>query len=62
MSSLEQRLLNLERLAVDAEPPVPAAVIFCKGAIPDQDEQRQIDHARANGQHAVIFTIRDGKI
>jgi hypothetical protein len=59
---LEQRISNLERTVEDAIPPQPGVVIFCKGAAPTAEERQQISQAEANGQHAVVFTVKSGVI
>ncbi|MGZ8237937.1 MAG: hypothetical protein ACXWTY_08715 [Methylobacter sp.] len=59
---LEQRIANLERTAEDATPPQPGIIVYCKGAAPTAEEQQQISQAEANGQHAVVFTVKSGVV
>lgn len=59
---LSQRVANLERTAEANTPVMPGMVIFCKGAAPTAEEQQQISQAEANGQHAVVFTVKSGVI
>ncbi|WP_333877693.1 hypothetical protein [Methylobacter sp.] len=59
MSSLEKRLVNLERAAEDAAPVMPGLVLFFNGDAPTEAQQREIDQAEANGQQVIIFNVVD---
>jgi hypothetical protein len=59
---LEQRLLNLERIAEDAEPPIHGVVLFRYGETLTDEQQLQVEDAKANGQPVIIFRVVDASI
>ncbi len=56
---LEQRLLNLERIAENSEMPIPAIILFKCDGVFTEAQQQEITAAKANGQPVIIFSVVD---